>query len=108
MKLGQRVRFNTDYVKSGDYVNENNATEEKFEDVFSLNKLKSREHEKAKVGIICGKRNYVTENQMQWEERRFDDDFHFVTIGQTYEIFYLVACDMRGFHKVRECDLELM
>jgi hypothetical protein len=107
MKLGQKVKFKIDYVKSGEYVDEKNATDEQLEDMFTLQRLKTREHEKVKEGFVCGKRQYVIESQMQYEERQFDNDFHFVTIGQTFETFYLVATNMVGFHKVRECDLEV-
>jgi hypothetical protein len=107
VKLGQQVKFKVDYVKAHEYVSEETATDEQLEDVFPLKKLIPREHNAFKQGIICGKRNYVVENQMQYEDRPFGD-WHFQTIGQTYETFYLVACNLRGFCKVRECDLEVI
>jgi len=102
MKLGDRVRFRRDYVKSGEWVNPESATDEQMENGVTLKRFIAREHEYDKTGIICGVRNYAIKTRLEYDPER-DCFYHY---SSSFENLYLIACNERGFHKVKKEDLD--
>jgi hypothetical protein len=107
MKLGEIVRFKVDYIKTGEHIDPDNATEEQTENMVTLTKLKPREHKTFKEGYICGKRQYAIKTDLYFDEQYYNEYMknRFYSVGSEYETFYLVACNMNGFYKVKEEDL---
>lgn len=108
IKLGQLVRFKTDYVKTNEYVDANEITEELVDIELSLDRLKPRKHNGFKEGYICGKRHLVVKSYLQYDVERYNEysENRYYFTGQDYETFYLVACDFKGLAKVKAEDLE--
>jgi hypothetical protein len=108
MKLGQKVRFKIDYVKSGEYLDPDNATEEQTENGVILTKFKPREHDSFKEGYICGKRYYTIKTYLDYDVEYYNENTknRFYSYKQDYETFYLVGTNLAGFHKVLQKDLE--
>lgn len=117
MKVGTKVTFQTDYIKTGDsfdpeYI-ETAFGEEGIQEVqengYTLKKLEARQHEKPKVGIIAGKRRYSLETRFDYIEctpyESCEWRWH-PTTGKP-EVFYLVATNLNSLLKVKAEDLEL-
>lgn len=109
MKLGEIVRFKIDYIKTGEHLDPDNATEEQLDAKVTLIKLKPREHKNIKEGYICGKRQYAVSTDLYFDNEYYNEytKMKFYSVGSEYETFYLVACNMNGFYKVKEEDLIL-
>lgn len=112
MKLGDQVQFKKYLAKAegqGVYFEQlTKAQEEMLEDdcFITVKKLIEKEFSEFKTGIIVGKRlvgieSYLVEAQ-DWNGEYLD---RFVCQDTIYENIYLVACDLRGFYRVREADL---
>lgn len=114
MKLGQQVRFNKCLVKGHDGAAYNYLTSEQekmLEDTCQLivNKLVEKEFDKQKTGIVVGKRRVGIKTILE-EAQNHEGDFldRFSWCDTTYDTVFLVACDLRGFYRVREIDLEVI
>ncbi|MGE6260899.1 hypothetical protein ACQKCU_23985 [Heyndrickxia sporothermodurans] len=113
MKLGQQVKFKKCLVKGHDGAIFNFLTpaqEKELKDTCQLkiNKLVEKEFDKFKTGIVVGKRRVgivTTLEEAQSHEGDFLDRFSWY--DTTYDTVILVACDLRGFYRVREKDLEV-
>lgn len=118
MKLGNKVTFQTDYIKTGDsfdpeYI-ETAFGEEGIQEIqengCTLKKLEARQHEKPKVGIVVAKRTFTLETRFDYIEDGGEfgsgDWFWKPTIGKR-EPFYLVATTLNKMYKVKPEDLEL-
>ncbi|MEH7392427.1 hypothetical protein [Bacillus sp. JJ1474] len=114
MKLGQEVRFNKCLVKGQDAASFNYLTpeqEKELEDTCQLKikKLVEKEFDKHKTGIVVGKRRVGIETTLE-EAQSYEGDFleRFSWYATTYDTVFLVACDIRGFYRVMENDLEVI
>lgn len=92
MKLGDRVRF---------------SKELHFHKNFTYGKEQSRtlefKHPEEKTGIVCGVRTYPSKAIL-----RFGGDNPDQLEVTQYQKVYLIATDLRGFHRVPEEWLELI
>ncbi|MDQ0412689.1 hypothetical protein [Mesobacillus stamsii] len=111
-KLGQEVKFNKRYVKSGesvpnevDYMNEEQKEKwENGEDIL-IEKLKMEDLGEYRAGIVVGKRNVGISSLLTWHDNEYVTNPHWKSIETTYETVYLVATNLKGFHKVPEKEL---
>lgn len=103
MKLGQQVCFTRHYAKNG---SEYEQLQECADSAYDYKKLVPVETE-TKVGIVVGKRNLGTISHLYWEDDKKPNELgqQWICIGTTKEQFYLVACDLVRFYKVKESDL---
>lgn len=104
MKLGQKVSFTRHWVK-------NESEWQQMRDCDNLH----YDYKKLvpadilpKVGILVGKRNYATISHLFWDENGRVNEIgeRWVWYQTTVEPFYLVACDLTRFYKVKESDLQ--
>lgn len=118
MRLGDKVTFKKDYVKTGNNFDSDliellpqDEQDDIYADGYTLVKLKPREHETEMTGIVVGKRNLSLETEfeyMQYSDQGFgnpEDKWESVT--SKWESFYLVAINLKGLYKVKPEDLEL-
>lgn len=91
-KLGNRVKFNRElsFYKNSKYEEEQSRT------------LKIK-HQEDKIGIVCGVRTYPSKAIL----RNGWDSPDQLEVTQ-YQKVYLIATDLRGFHRVPEEWLELV
>jgi hypothetical protein len=117
MRLGDKVKFTKVLVKSHEHMPDNPdlmtpEQKQKWEesDPVLVQKRVIKELEKAKEGIVVGKRRISVDNLLDWVEGDFylgdyapDGRYH--SIETTFETVYLVACNLKGFQYVRLEDL---
>ncbi|MFW6016643.1 MAG: hypothetical protein ACOCRK_09405 [bacterium] len=90
MKLGQKVKFSKE-LKKGENLPYSDKLYYEYKDGLRWGTV---EHEEEIEGIICGKRTIAYRGS-------YDPDyFEFNT--KAYKQVYLIATDMRGFHRVPE------
>ncbi|MEC1373382.1 hypothetical protein P9D39_03530 [Heyndrickxia oleronia] len=114
MKLGQQVRFKKCLIKGHDGASFNYLTpkqEKELENTCQLKirKLVEKEFGQHKTGIVVGKRRVGIETTLE-EAQNHEGDFldRFSWYDTTYDTVFLVACNLKGFYKVREEDLEVI
>ena len=114
MRLGQQVRFIKCLSKGHDGAAYNHLTpeqEKSLEDTCQLivRKLIEKEFAEYKTGIVVGKRRVGIKTILE-EAQNYEGDFldRFSWCDTEYDTVFLVACDLKGFYKVRECDLEVI
>lgn len=107
MELGRMVTFSRHWVK-----NQAGVDPEDTDGTFDYQKLIPVEVLPC-VGIIVGKRSLGTVSHLQYHEDREyvfglrggPDNSGWVCYKTTSEPFYLVACNLSRFYKVKESDL---
>lgn len=90
MELGQEVRFNKELKKGKNLEYSDNL----YYEYKNGLRWGTVEHEKELKGIVCGKR---TISYRGWVDKDYGN---FVT--EEYKQVYLVATNMKGFHRVPE------
>ncbi|MGG0718712.1 hypothetical protein ABE096_14110 [Robertmurraya massiliosenegalensis] len=114
MKLGQQVRFKKCLVKGHDGASFHYLTPEQEKELeetcqLKIKKLVEKDLVNHKTGILVGKRRVGIECVLEEAQNiEGDPQEYFFVSDLTYETVYLVACDLRGIHKVRDCDLEVI
>ncbi|OLS39110.1 hypothetical protein [Bacillus sp. MRMR6] len=118
MKLGDKVTTFKILVKSNEYLPDNPdlmtpEQKQKWEDgdPIWVKKRVIKKFEKAKEGIVVGKRKISVANLLDWVEGDFylgeyAPDGRYRSIETTFENVYLVACNLKGLYYVRPEDVE--
>lgn len=109
MKLGQKVCFSCYWVKNTAGVDPFEHTDASEFDYSKLIPIDAQ----SMTGIVVGKRRFGTLSHLVWHEdkafqfglRDGPDGSGWHCYKTTTEPFYLVACDMVRFYKVKESDL---
>lgn len=108
-KLGGKVRFNAEIVRKH-YSAINRSLN--FREVKNLNengmlpedytRYRRNEHKVQKEGIVCGVRNIGFKGFSDY--RGYEEGYEFVVIESRQ--VYLIATNMKGFHRVLPEDIE--
>ena len=112
MKLGDRVKFRKSLVKTGDsvifgYMTEDQEKELEDKGYIELVRWQVKDPQKELEGILCGKRRITISNTLEYDDNPYRTEEGLVSVDSVEETVYLVACDLRGFYRVKEEDLEV-
>ena len=112
MKFGQQVKFKRCLVKAKEcapygYLSKEQEKQLEDECLIKIRKVIEKELDSWKTGIVVGKRRVGIETTLE-EAQSWDGDLldRFSWYDTTYDTIFLVACDLKGFYRVRESDLE--
>ena len=94
MKLGDKVRFSRELVVNN--ISFNGSIRERWVE---------KQNNKPMTGIICGKRTIMNSYSVTGDPYE-EKIYYFDGEHKTYQQVYLVATDLRGFHRVPEEWLE--
>lgn len=112
MKLGNKVKFKKYLKKSRENIILEDWTEEeiyeKQGEVITLEKFKTVELERELTGIIAGKRHMTEMCYMEIRHNDCTDEDYLHTFDRKDIDLYLVAINLRGFHRVPIEWLELV
>jgi hypothetical protein len=114
MKLGDQVKFKKCLVKSGEsasfgYLKKEQEKQLEDECFIKIKKVTEKELKECKTGILVGKRRIGIECFLE-EAQNYNGDFldRFNCFETIFTYVYLVACDLKGFYRVKEEDLEVI
>ena len=95
MELGQKVKFQKELIKGG-YKNRSETKEfyEKYRTTSENRHWGVRDNGKITEGIMCGKRRIDMDGGFTGDEESYWYEFG------NQETVYLIATDVRGFHRV--------
>jgi hypothetical protein len=105
MKLGQQVCFSRHWVKNPMGIDPAEHTDSERCEYSKLISVDCG----PMIGIVVGKRNLGTITTLEFRRhyKRIDEpeETYWTATKTKLESFYLVACDLKGFYKVKEADL---